>query len=212
MRLLTPGFPPTVRSDLHLPPPIVQRGLSLAIFIAALAVATSARAQGTDTLGGRAAYRDGTRAYDVGRYEEAAAKFEEAYRLGGDPRYLFNIGQACFKAGKYDQARIAYESFLRQQPEAANRPLVEQRLAEIARVGERKAAPRVAAPPAFISHAVPAPRSDAAESGSPFYTRWWFWTAVGAVVVASGATAAFLTLGRKDPAPMSTLGSTGPGQ
>jgi hypothetical protein len=34
-------------------------------------------------------------------------------------------------------------------------------------------------------------------AGSPIYTRWWFWTAIGVVAVAAGGTA-YLLLSRKD--------------
>ena len=47
----------------------------------------------------------------------------------------------------------------------------------------------------------------AAES-SPFYTRWWFWTIVGAVVVGGVVTAVVLSSGTDRP-PCSAMGVTG---
>ena len=41
---------------------------------------------------------------------------------------------------------------------------------------------------------------DAGKSG-PVYTRWWFWTIVGAVVVGGGATAYFLTRSKGQECP-----------
>ena len=41
------------------------------------------------------------------------------------------------------------------------------------------------------------PVSDDNSSAGPVYTRWWFWTAVGAVVVAGGVSA-YLIFGRNE--------------
>jgi tetratricopeptide (TPR) repeat protein len=98
---------------------------------ALLALRVTALAQGIQSREALEAYRAGTRSHDLGRYEEAVGKFEEAYRLGGDARSLFNIGQSYFKAGRHQQARTAYESYLRELPAASNRALVEERLVEI---------------------------------------------------------------------------------
>jgi tetratricopeptide (TPR) repeat protein len=64
--------------------------------------------------------------------------------------------------------------------------------------------PRPPAPSAATStQTAPAP---SAESGDAFYTKWWFWTAVG--VVAVGAGAAAMTMGGNAPPP-SHFGTTG---
>lgn len=44
-----------------------------------------------------AAFREGTRFYELGRYEEALAKFEEAWQLAPEPALLFNMGQAQWR-------------------------------------------------------------------------------------------------------------------
>lgn len=52
-----------------------------------------------------------------------------------------------------------------------------------------------APPPAGLNVSEsPAP---AQEEGSPFYKKWWFWSAVGAVVVAGTVTALLLAGGSK---------------
>ncbi len=53
--------------------------------------------------------------------------------------------------------------------------------------------------PAGTLVAQPGPPPPAAEPG-PFYTRWWFWTIVGAVVVGGVVTAVVLSSGTQKPA------------
>ena len=43
----------------------------------------------------------------------------------------------------------------------------------------------------------PAESTEGEPAGSPIYTRWWFWTAIGVVAVVAGGTA-YLLLSRKD--------------
>lgn len=45
----------------------------------------------------------------------------------------------------------------------------------------------------------PAPRAE-----SPFYTRWWFWTTIGVVVVAGATVAVVRATAERDPPPTST--------
>src|SRR5262249_42960240 len=42
----------------------------------------------------RVSYKEGAAAYRLGKYEEAAKKFEEAYRIVKFPTMLFNIAQS----------------------------------------------------------------------------------------------------------------------
>ena len=39
-------------------------------------------------------YERATRAYDVGKYNEAIEEYQKAYEIGGDPPMLYNIAQA----------------------------------------------------------------------------------------------------------------------
>src|SRR3954469_19888538 len=70
-------------------------------------------------------------AYNLGNYDEAAARYEAAYRLVQDPALLFNIGQAFRLAGRTDKALAAYKGFLRTAPAGdPNRPAVRGGVAE----------------------------------------------------------------------------------
>ena len=42
-------------------------------------------------------FREGSAAYNLGKYEEAAGLFERSYRLRRNPAYVYNITQAYRK-------------------------------------------------------------------------------------------------------------------
>ena len=66
-------------------------------------------------------FRRGTRAYDLGRFLEAAAEYEKAYEMKESPALLYNLGQAYRGAGEHQKALNAYRAYLRNEPDAANR-------------------------------------------------------------------------------------------
>jgi tetratricopeptide (TPR) repeat protein len=117
--------------------------------------ATPARAD--DAKAAQAAVKAGMRANDLGKYDEAMAKLEEAYRLQGDPHLLFNMGQVYWKQGKDEDARRMYESYLRNLPDAGNRGLVEERLAELERRKKERTEKETPAPPLPPAAAEPTP-------------------------------------------------------
>ena len=84
-----------------------------------------------DLAASKQAYAEGLRAYNLGKWEQAAASFARAYELSGDAALLFNVGQAQRFAGNVKAAIIAYKAFLREQPTAPNRPMVEAKIREL---------------------------------------------------------------------------------
>ncbi len=136
-----------------------------------------------DVAAAREHYRKGTKAYDLGRYSEAAQEYEAAYDAKQDPALLFNIAQAYRLANDYPKAIRFYRSYLRNVPRASSRPDIEQRIDEMQRAIEqqeraahgppdgtvppsstRPAEPAVAPPapsPATVSQPVSAPVVDA---------------------------------------------------
>ena len=74
------------------------------------------------------------------RYAEALPWLEQGFRLSQDPKFLFEIGEAHRLAGKDAQAIVAYESYVKIAPYAANLKEVEALLAECRlRVEEQRA-------------------------------------------------------------------------
>jgi tetratricopeptide (TPR) repeat protein len=114
-------------------------------------------------------------AYDLGNYDEAASRYEAAYRLVQDPALLFNIGQAYRLGGRTDKALAAYKGFLRTAPaDDPNRAPVSSRVAELERALKARTEPRPApeppppapeAPPLVVEPSVSAPAEPAEPSG-----------------------------------------------
>lgn len=75
---------------------------------------------------------EGTVALNLGRYDDAAEHFEEAYGLSQDPILLFYLGQAYRLGGKPEKALSAYNAFLRSSsPSSKNREQFERAAADI---------------------------------------------------------------------------------
>ena len=168
-------------------------------------------------------YKEGTKRYNLGEFEEAIKAYKSGYDAKADPVFLFNIAQAYRLWNKPDKAAFFYKSFLRNLPEAPNRSEVERRIAEMqtAIVGQKTsaaqppplsdAAPQLSAPPpAPMPMAAPPAlpeqtdgtslSQNAAEStGGPVYKQWWFWTALGAVALGTVAVIAVSSGGSKSP-------------
>ena len=85
----------------------------------------------------RQAYNDGEAAYNLGHYEDALAKYEEAYKLSRLPGLLFNLAQAHRRIFEEKgglehirKARELYRAYLREVPISPNGKLVESLLKE----------------------------------------------------------------------------------
>jgi tetratricopeptide (TPR) repeat protein len=77
-------------------------------------------------------YENGLRKFDLGKYDEAAEEFEQAYDLVGEPpNILYNIAQAYRLAEKFEKSAQFYRSFLRKVPDVPNRAEIEGRIAEM---------------------------------------------------------------------------------
>lgn len=135
-------------------------------------------------------YQKGTKAFDLGAYDEAVNEYSTAYRLHDDPALLYNIGQAHRLAGHMSEAIRFYKRYLLRSPNAPNRAEVEQKIAELQKLldQQKKASnlppdqPRppasagqpVETPPAAVTPppptATPAPQGPIAEAPTPIET------------------------------------------
>jgi hypothetical protein len=84
-----------------------------------------------DRVAAKAAFHEGLRAFNLGKWEEAVAAFEQSYKLSGDPALLFNVAQAQRQAGHRKEAVIAYKAYLREIPDTPHRELVEAKIREL---------------------------------------------------------------------------------
>jgi hypothetical protein len=90
--------------------------------LTALVCAVPARAD--DVAEARALYRDGTQLYKAGRYREAVAAFEAAYRKKPHGAIHYNLAQCREKLGEWPAALRGYHDYLRELPDATDRPAV----------------------------------------------------------------------------------------
>jgi tetratricopeptide (TPR) repeat protein len=185
-----------------------------------------------DAAAAKAHYETGVRHFDLSEYEPALAEFKEAYRNKPDPAFLYNIAQCHRKLGHGDEAVTFYQSYLRRAPDAKNRDEVERRIAELqspravesapipntsgggprpsptsTEAQAKAAAQTVVTPLARSTIDLSAHEETAPKPHSAIYTRWWFWTAIGAVAAGTAVTVGVLA--RRDPTkiPTSSLGA-----
>lgn len=111
-----------------------------AALLAAALVALPARAD--DTAEAKARFRKGAELYRAGKYRDAIAEFEAAYRLKPAGAIHFNVAQCREKLAEWPGALRAYEDYLREVPDAKDRAAVR---ASMGRIDERLAAAGVQA-------------------------------------------------------------------
>src|SRR6476646_10488299 len=69
--------------------------------------------------------------YDEARYEDAAREMESAYALKPLPDLQYNLAQCYERLGRYTDAAAAYETYLKANPAAGDRKLVETRVVNL---------------------------------------------------------------------------------
>jgi hypothetical protein len=122
----------------------------------------------SDTQLAAAHFQTGMAEYRAGHFQRAAAEFRAAYEQSHDVALLFNVGSALFDGGDLAGAETAFNEYLRVQPDAPNRAIIEGRLATIRQrlATESSSSP----PPASGAPAVSAssaPPSGAAHATAP---------------------------------------------
>jgi tetratricopeptide (TPR) repeat protein len=190
----------------------------IAILVAQILVSTSVQAAPADDSVAQAKeyYRRGTALYDLGKYLEAAAEYETAFRLVDRPALLFNIGQAYRLGGKPREALRAYEGFLRRQPEAPQRAEVETQIAALNKqiqeedlraqqtaqsaAAEKSAAERASSEKLARDEAAAKLVATPVAAKKPLYKKWWVWTlvGVGAAAIATGVGVGVTQNGRTE--------------
>jgi tetratricopeptide (TPR) repeat protein len=113
-------------------------------------------------------YRRGTAAYNLGKYQEAAKEYEQAYEATLDPALLFNVAQAYRLAGDRKRAITTYRSYLRSAPNGAERGLAELKLKELESQPNAEAPP--VPPPAPEQPVAPGPSSPSPAPPGPLAT------------------------------------------
>ena len=156
--------------------------------------------------------RRGRRLYNLGWFQAALEAYSRAYEIYEAPGLLFNIGQCFRHLGDHRRAVFSYERYLRDAPDATNRALVEELIAESREALENgnastdeveqvagvapadDAADRVAADTQANVEVGQTEEegSEEARGRARLHRRWWFWTVVGALVIGAGVGTYFL--------------------
>ncbi len=166
----------------------------IALVVAVIACAASARAQTDDPVArARTHFEAGRALYQLGNYDEALREFAAGYQLAPRPQFLLNLGQCYRKRDDLANARAMYQRYLHDAPASdPERPQAEQILAEIDKqIADRQAA---SAPPAAAPIAAPAPANPPAPVAAALTAtapprrrswikrNWWILPAGAAVV------------------------------
>lgn len=134
-----------------------------------------------------------------GKYEEAAAEYQNAHDARPMPIFLYNIGQCYRRVGTLERLKKALEYFERHQreaPDSPNKQVVDTEIEEVKReitakeraTRDQQAFPTEVKPQQEARDAgdVDGER-DRATTGRPLYKSWWLWTSVGAVATLGAA-------------------------
>ncbi len=109
-------------------------GLVVVLLVGALGLWAALRNE--DSASGVQAYQRATIAFSLGRYDEAAAQFEESYRQSRQPAVLYNLAQSYRMSSRPERALDLYKQYLRAEAASgedggAPNPEVVKQIAEL---------------------------------------------------------------------------------
>jgi hypothetical protein len=117
---------------------LVVGPIMLSLFVLA-ALATTTRTAGADEVAqAKEHFVAGTRAFELGAFDDAIAEYSLAYRLRDDPALLYNLGQAHRLAGHAAEALHFYRVFLTKVPDSPNRDEVEEKVEELRKLVDQQ--------------------------------------------------------------------------
>jgi tetratricopeptide (TPR) repeat protein len=131
--------------------------LVLAILVVSATPARPALAADAATEEARRHFLRGQQLFEVARWDEAAAEFEQAYAARNDPTFIYNMAQAYRRKGDAKRALELYKNYLIKAPKSPQRAEVEERIAALQKqVEDAERAARTTAP-APVAAPPPAP-------------------------------------------------------
>jgi tetratricopeptide (TPR) repeat protein len=132
------------------------RGGVLALLLAGFVSLAHADERGS----ARDHYLKGTKAYDLGLYDDAVREYMAAYQIKDDPALLFNIAQAHRLAGHLPEALRFYKTYLSKLPRAENAADLRAKIDDLQRLIEQQKRAQTA-PPDSVIKAPSAPEPEA---------------------------------------------------
>ncbi len=148
----------------------IALALATLVLCFALPIAARAESEAVKKQQAKDHYERATRLYDVGKYGEAIAEYEQAYLLVEDAALLFNIGQAYRLWDRPEDAIRAYKNFLRRRPDASNRADVEKKIADLEKTVEDRRRGQPEQPP--LAAGQPSPPISPPVLGAPPGAEW----------------------------------------
>jgi tetratricopeptide (TPR) repeat protein len=167
----------------------------------------------------RAHFERAEKAFNLGRFDEALTGYQAAYEVLPLPAFLFNIAQCHRNVGNREQAIFFYQRYLSLAPDAPNRPVVEELIADQQRQlaaaessSDSEATPATARPVDLGARPEPTDRTaahleqtrPAAPSSKWKTARWWLLGALGAALIGG---VALLAVRKNDSLAGGSLGS-----
>lgn len=140
-------------------PPCARQSVTLALLLF-LSSWLAWPARGDSAEEARAAYQQATAEYNLGRYGEALALFEKAFKLKQVPALLFNIAQCHRQLQQFERAATSYRSFIRLDPKNKQLPLAKKLLRDVEEAIKSEASAVRAKPPG-LTHADPSAKPEA---------------------------------------------------
>jgi hypothetical protein len=109
---------------------MLRRALALVLCVALAAAPVAAdETPASVEVQARAHYEAAQKLYDEGKYDEAIAEYQDAYRLKPHPNTIYNIAQAYERLLDYAQSVAWFERYLKEAPpDAPFRTIVSNRL------------------------------------------------------------------------------------
>ncbi|MEQ9503625.1 MAG: tetratricopeptide repeat protein [Deltaproteobacteria bacterium] len=117
------------------------------VTVVAFAVVLAAGPAFADKSAAKDHYERGTRAYNLGRFDQAIDHFARAYEAHPSPVFLFNIAQAHRLAGHCEKAAFFYRRYLSEEPDSPARAEIEGHLRTLADCAEEEPPPPAPPPP-----------------------------------------------------------------
>jgi tetratricopeptide (TPR) repeat protein len=108
---------------------MMERSITAVLLL--LGWAHLARAQDDKTERARVHLKAAVAYYDEARYDDAAREMEVAYELKPLPDLQYNLAQCYERLGRYERAANAYEQYLKGNPTANDRKVVQTRIANL---------------------------------------------------------------------------------
>jgi tetratricopeptide (TPR) repeat protein len=166
------------------------------LLMVCLAIAVPARTASADDPATRSARRHferGEKLFALGKFDDALVEYQTAFDAKPLPGFLYNIGQCFRNLGDLDQAIFSFKKYLRLEPEAENKEAVERLISDLEEQKARGEGEK------FV-------RRKPQQESKPIYSKWWFWTGVGAVVV-GGSVGIYAATRDGSVPPMTDLGN-----